>query len=48
MTLAFAVKGPLNFSAFGPALLLANWKSVPLSADELLLRRALNRKNVIV
>jgi uncharacterized membrane protein YphA (DoxX/SURF4 family) len=47
MTLALGVKAPLNFAVFtgvGGALLLANCESFPLSVDELLFRRTIQRR----
>jgi uncharacterized membrane protein YphA (DoxX/SURF4 family) len=46
MTLALVVKAPLNFAVFtgvGGALLLANCESFPVSVDELLFRRTIQR-----
>jgi uncharacterized membrane protein YphA (DoxX/SURF4 family) len=47
MTLALGVKAPLNFAVFtgvGGALLLANCEGFPLSVDELLFRRSIQRR----
>jgi uncharacterized membrane protein YphA (DoxX/SURF4 family) len=47
MTLALGIKAPLNYAVFtgiGGALLLANCERFPVSVDELLFRRTIQRR----